>query len=158
MALGYTMNLPQEDRTMYQRSKFEDDLAGLLGGRVAEELVFNEITTGASNDLERVSRLARDMVTRYGMSDKLGPVTFGERDEMVFLGREIGERVNYSEEFAEAIDAEIHVIVFRAYDRARQALRDNIDRLHAVARRLVEAETIDREEFLSLVTEAQAAG
>jgi cell division protease FtsH len=98
------------------------------------------------------------MVTRYGMSDKLGPVTFGERDEMVFLGREIGERVNYSEEFAEAIDAEIHVIVFRAYDRARQALRDNIDRLHAVARRLVEAETIDREEFLSLVTEAQAAG
>jgi cell division protease FtsH len=157
LALGYTMNLPQEDRTMYMRSKFEDDLAGLLGGRVAEELVFDEITTGASNDLERVSRLARDMVTRYGMSEKLGPVTFGERDEMVFLGREIGERVNYSEEYAEAIDAEIRTIVMKAYDRARLSLRDNMDRLHAIARRLIEAETIDRDEFLVLMAEGQAA-
>jgi cell division protease FtsH len=156
MALGYTMNLPQEDRTLYQRSKFEDDLAGLLGGRVAEELVFDEITTGASNDLERVTRIARDMVTRYGMSDALGQVTYGESQEMVFLGRDIGERVNYSEDVAKAIDEEVHHIVMNAYGRARQALRDHIDQLHAVARRLIENETIDRDEFVGMMAGAGA--
>ena len=151
MALGYTMNLPESDRTMMVRSKFEDDIAGLLGGRVAEELIFDEITTGASNDLERVSQLARDMVTRYGMSDKLGPLTFGEREEMVFLGREIGEHVNYSQDIAEAIDEEVRGIVMRAHERATQALRDNLERLHAVAKRLIEVETIDRGEFEAML-------
>ncbi len=157
MALGYTMNLPTEDRTMYQRSKFEDDLAGLLGGRVAEELVFSEVTTGASNDLERVTRIARDMVMRYGMSEALGPVTFGQREELVFLGREIGEHVNYSQDVAQAIDDEIRSIVLRAHGRARQALQDNFDKLHAVARRLIEVETLDRDEFLGLVDGGQVA-
>jgi cell division protease FtsH len=151
MALGYTMNLPEEDRTLYQRSKFEDDLAGLLGGRVAEEIVFNDVTTGASNDLERATRLARDMVTRYGMSDDLGPVTFGEREEMVFLGREIGEHVNYSEDIAQAIDAEVRQLVVRAHERAAETLRANLDKLHAVAKRLIEVETIDRGEFEAIV-------
>jgi cell division protease FtsH len=151
MALGYTMNLPESDRTMARRSKFEDDIAGLLGGRVAEEIIFNEITTGASNDLERVSQIARDMVTRYGMSDKLGPLTFGEREEMVFLGREIGEHVNYSQDIAEAIDEEIRGIVMRAHERATQALKDNLERLHAVAKRLIEVETIDRTEFEAML-------
>jgi cell division protease FtsH len=151
MALGYTMNLPEEDRTLHMRSKFEDDLAGLLGGRAAEEIVFNEITTGASNDLDRVTRIARDMVTRYGMSDELGPVTFGERDEMVFLGREIGEQSNYSQDIAESIDDEVRRIVERAHERALQALRDNLDKLHAIAARLMEVETIDRQEFEALI-------
>ncbi|RIL09458.1 cell division protein FtsH, partial [bacterium] len=151
MALGYTMPLPQEDRTVYVRSKFEDEIAGLLGGRAAEEIVFDEVTTGASNDLERVTGLARDMVTRYGMSEVLGPVTFGERDEMVFLGREIGERVNYSEEIAEQIDAEVKRIVASAHERAAQVLRSNIEKLHAVSRRLIEVETIDRTEFEAIM-------
>ncbi len=151
MALGYTMPLPQEDRTVYVRSKFEDEIAGLLGGRAAEEIVFDEVTTGASNDLERVTGLARDMVTRYGMSEVLGPVTFGERDEMVFLGREIGERVNYSEEIAEQIDAEVRRIVAAAHERARQVLRTNIEKLHTISRRLIEVETIDRTEFEAIM-------
>jgi cell division protease FtsH len=151
MALGYTMSLPEEDRTLYLKSKFEDDLAGLLGGRVAEELVFEDVTTGASNDLERVTRLARDMVTRYGMSEVLGPVTFGEREEMIFLGREIGEHVNYSEDIAQAIDDEVKRIVLKAHRRATQALRENIDKLHAVAKRLIEVETIDRTELEALL-------
>ncbi|MCB0215967.1 MAG: cell division protein FtsH, partial [Chloroflexi bacterium] len=151
MALGYTMHLPDEDRTMALKSKFEDDIAGLLGGRVAEEIIFDEITTGASNDLERVTAMARNMVTRYGMSAKLGPLTFGQAEEMVFLGREIGEHVNYSEDVAEEIDGEVRRIVMQAHERATQALRDNLDKLHAVARRLIEIETIDRTEFEALV-------
>jgi cell division protease FtsH len=97
MALGYTMPLPEEDHLLYGKNKFTDELAGLLGGRVAEEEVFGDITTGASNDLERVTSLARRMVTQYGMSELLGPQTFGEKEELVFLGREIGEQRNYSE-------------------------------------------------------------
>ncbi len=158
MALGYTMNLPTHDRTMYQRSKFEDDIAGLLGGRVAEEVVFDEVTTGASNDLERVTRMARDMVTRYGMSETLGPLTFGERDEMVFLGREIGEQVNYSQDVAETIDAEVRRIVTAAHKRATDILRTHIDKLHAVSKRLMEKETIDAAEFQGLIGTSAAAG
>jgi len=145
------MNLPEEDRTMFLQSKFEDDMAGLLGGRAAEEIVFDEITTGASNDLERVTRIARDMVMRFGMSETLGPVTFGEREETVFLGREIGEHINYSQDMATAIDEEVERLVRRAHERARAALIDNIDRLHAVAKRLIEVETIDRGEFEKLL-------
>ncbi len=151
MALGYTMNMPENDRTMIVRSKFEDDIAGLLGGRVAEQIIFNEVTTGASNDLERVTRIARDMVTRYGMSERLGPLIFGEREEMVFLGREIGEHVNYSQDIAEAIDEEVLSIILRAQERATQALKDNLERLHAVAKRLIEVETIDRSEFEAML-------
>jgi cell division protease FtsH len=151
MALGYTMNLPTHDRTMFQRSKFEDDIAGLLGGRVAEEVVFDEVTTGASNDLERVTRIARDMVTRYGMSETLGPLTYGEREEMVFLGREIGEHVNYSQDVAETIDAEVRRIVTTAHKRATDIIKTHIDKLHAVSKRLMEKETIDAAEFQGLV-------
>ncbi len=119
MALGYTMSLPEEDHLLYAQSKFEDELAGLLGGRVAEEEVFGDVTTGASNDLERVTSLARRMVTQYGMSEVLGPQTFGEKEELVFLGREIGEQRNYSEEIAEAIDMEVRRLVHEAHERAR---------------------------------------
>ncbi len=123
MALGYTMPLPEEDHLLYGRNKFLDELAGLLGGRVAEEEVFGDITTGASNDLERVTSLARRMVTQYGMSEVLGPQTFGEKEELVFLGREIGEQRNYSEEVAEAIDTEVRRLVRDAHDRAREIVR-----------------------------------
>ncbi len=157
MALGYTMNLPTEDRAIYQQSKFEDDLAGLLGGRVAEDLVFGDVTTGASNDLDRATSMARDMVMRYGMSRRLGPVQFGEREEMVFLGREIGEHKNYSEEVAQLIDEEVRAIITAAYERARGVLIRNLDVLHALASRLIEVETIDRSEFERLVGSLAAA-
>jgi cell division protease FtsH len=154
MALGYTMGLPDEDRYLRNRAKFEDDLAGLLGGRAAEELVFKDVTTGASNDLERATKMARAMVTQYGMSDKLGPLTFGEKEELVFLGREIGEQRNYSEAVAQEIDAEVKRIITRAYDRAKEVLVEHRDKLEAVARRLIEHETIDAPEFNALVAAA----
>jgi cell division protease FtsH len=143
MALGYTMPLPQDDRYLMQRSKFEDELAGLLGGRAAEELVFSDVTTGASNDLERATRLARKMVTEYGMSEKLGPLTFGRKEELVFLGREIGEQRNYSEEVAQAIDEEVRRLINQAHETALHILRENKDKLVAVAKRLIEVETLD---------------
>jgi cell division protease FtsH len=153
LALGYTMNLPTEDRTLYQQSKFEDDLAGLMGGRVAEELIFEDVTTGASNDLDRATTIARDMVTRYGMSELLGPVQFGEREELVFLGREIGEHANYSDDVAQTIDDEVRRIIMKGHDRARAVLAASIDRLDAVAKRLIEVETIDRAEFEAILAQ-----
>ncbi len=151
MALGYTMPLPEEDRYLRSRAKFEDDLAGLLGGRAAEELVFNDVTTGASNDLERATKIARAMVTQYGMSEKLGPMTFGEKDELVFLGKEIGEQRNYSEAVAREIDAEVKRIVTKAYERAKQVLTEHLDKLQELAQRLIEQETVDAEEFKALL-------
>jgi len=150
MALGYTMPLPDEDHLLYSRDKFRDELAGLLGGRVAEEEVFGDITTGASNDLERVTKLARAMVTQYGMSDVLGPQTFGEKEELIFLGREIGEQRNYSEEIAEEIDREVRKLVHEAYQRARTIIRESRAKLDELARRLIDHETVDANEFLAI--------
>ncbi len=147
MALGYTMPLPEEDHLLYSKNKFKDELAGLLGGRVAEEEVFGDITTGASNDLERVTKLARSMVTQYGMSDELGPQTFGEKEEMMFLGREIGEQRNYSEEVAESIDREVRSLVDEAYGRAREILRSHRNKLDEVAHYLLDNETMDAQAF-----------
>ncbi len=151
MALGYTMPLPEDDRYLKQRSKFEDELAGLLGGRAAEELIFSDITTGASNDLERATRLARKMVTEYGMSDKLGPLTFGHKEELVFLGREIGEQRNYSEEVAKAIDDEVRRLITQAHETALRILRENKDKLINVARQLIETETLEGPELEALI-------
>ncbi|MCX7791447.1 MAG: cell division protein FtsH, partial [Chloroflexaceae bacterium] len=150
MALGYTMPLPEEDHLLYGRNKFRDELAGLLGGRVAEEEVFGDITTGASNDLERVTSLARRMVTQYGMSDVLGPQTFGEKEELIFRGREIGEQRNYSEEVAEASDKEVRRLVDEAYERARTIIRTYRDKLDEIAHRLIEKETIEATEFQAM--------
>jgi cell division protease FtsH len=150
MALGYTMPLPEEDHLLYAQSKFEDELAGLLGGRVAEEEVFGDVTTGASNDLERVTSLARRMVTQYGMSEVLGPQTFGEKEELVFLGREIGEQRNYSEEIAEAIDMEVRRLVHDAHERARDIVRTYRSKLDELAHRLIEQETVDAAEFAAM--------
>ena len=150
MALGYTMPLPQEDQLLHGRNKLRDELAGLLGGRAAEEEVFGDITTGASNDLERVTAVARKMVTQYGMSDVLGPQTFGEKDELIFLGREIGEQRNYSEEIAESIDKEVRLLVDEAHGRARDIIRTYRAKLDEVARRLMEHETLDAAEFQAI--------
>jgi cell division protease FtsH len=147
MAGGYTLMLPEEDRTLMPRKKLMADMVGLLGGRAAEELVFDDITSGASNDLERVTRMARAMVTRLGMSEDLGPMVYGQKEELIFLGREISEQRDYSESIAEQIDQEVRSLVAEAHDRARQILSDYRDFLDAVAERLLEVETVTREEF-----------
>jgi cell division protease FtsH len=122
-----------------------------LGGRASEEIVFNEITTGASNDLERATKLARSMVTQYGMSDKLGPRTFGEKEELVFLGKEIGEQRNYSEEVARAIDSEVRNLIEEAHSRAKSVLSAQRATLDAVAQKLIEVESIDSVELNSII-------
>jgi cell division protease FtsH len=153
MALGYTMALPTEDRYLQSKTEFEDKIAGLLGGNVSERMVFNDTTTGSSNDIEKATDLARRMVTEFGMSDRLGPLSFGKRDELVFLGREIGEQRNYSDEIAKTIDEEVRAIVDRAYERATQVLETHRDRLDALARKLIAEETVDQQGFESLFSD-----
>ena len=150
MALGYTMSLPAEDRYLHSKTEFEDKIAGMLGGNVAETIVFGDTTTGSSNDLEKATNLARAMVTQYGMSEKLGPLTFGKKEEMIFLGREISEQRNYSDEVAAKIDAEVREIIDRAFGRAKEALTTHREVLDRLAALLVEKETIEHEEFESL--------
>jgi cell division protease FtsH len=147
MAGGYTIMLPEEDRTLMSRKKLYADMVGLLGGRAAEEIVFDDITSGASNDLERVTRMARAMVTRLGMSDELGPMVYGQKEELIFLGREISEQRDYSEAVAQQIDKEVRKIVNDAYEHAKSIVFEYRDKLDAVAKRLLEVETITREEF-----------
>lgn len=147
MAGGYTIILPEEDRTLMSKKKIIADMVGLLGGRAAEELVFNDITSGAANDLERVTKMARSMITRLGMSDILGPMVYGQKEELIFLGREISEQRDYSEAVAEKIDGEVHKLVGDAYDRAKKILAKYRNELNEVAHHLMEFETISREEF-----------
>jgi cell division protease FtsH len=150
MALGYTMSLPQEDRYLHSKTEFEDKIAGMLGGNVSETLVFGDTTTGSSNDIEKATSLARAMVTQYGMSEKLGPLAFGKKEEMVFLGREISEQRNYSDEVAAKIDAEVRAIIDQGFARAKEALTKHRDVLDKLAALLVEKETIEHDEFESL--------
>ena len=140
---GYTRFVPPEDRYLTTRAQFKDMLATALGGRVAEELTFKEITTGASNDLEHATRLARNMVTRYGMSDKLGPRTFGKREELVFLGKEISEQRDYGDRVAEEIDQEVHAIIEEAHTAAIELLTAHKAKLVQLARHLISHETIE---------------
>jgi cell division protease FtsH len=144
---GFTLALPVEDSTLMSRKKLMAEMTGLLGGRVAEEIVFNDITSGASNDIERVTKLARTMVTRLGMSSDLGPMVYGQKEEMIFLGREISEQRDYSEAVAEKIDKEVRELVEAAYARTRQLLTQYRDRLDAVATKLLEVETLSRDDF-----------
>ncbi len=145
--LGYTISLPKEDRFLETRSALMDNLAMTLGGRVAEELVFHELTTGAANDLEKVTATAKQMIMKYGMSEKLGPRTLGRRGDMPFLGREMGAEPDYSEEIAKEIDDEIRRIVEEASERALTVLREQIDDVHLLSGLLIEQETIDRDAF-----------
>jgi cell division protease FtsH len=150
MAGGYTLALPQEDRTLMGRNKLIADMVGLMGGRAAEEIVFNDITSGASNDLERVTKMARAMVTRLGMSNDLGPMVYGQKEELIFLGREISEQRDYSEAVAEQIDKEVKSLVMDAYDKAKGILLQYRDFLDAIAHKLLEVETLSREDFEAL--------
>ncbi len=147
MAGGYTIALPSEDRTMMPRKKMIADMVGLLGGRAAEELVFDDITSGAGNDIERVTQIARQMVTRLGMSSEMGPMVYGQKEELIFLGREISEQRDYSEAVAEQIDNEVRKLVTDAYARARQILSQYREKLDAVAQKLLEVETLTKDEF-----------
>jgi cell division protease FtsH len=147
MAGGYVISLPTEDRYLEDQSKFEAELAAMLGGRAAEEVIFDEVTTGASDDLTKATKLARAMVTQYGMSKKLGPLIFGEKDELVFLGKEIGEQRNYSEEIARQIDREVRRIVDSAHQKALMLIRENRAKLDEIAARLLKEETLDAQSF-----------
>ncbi|NLU44072.1 MAG: ATP-dependent metallopeptidase FtsH/Yme1/Tma family protein [Acholeplasmataceae bacterium] len=148
---GYTLSLPKEDRYYATRSELLDELKLLLGGRVAESLVLHEISSGASNDLQRATELARQMICEYGMSETLGAVTFGHRQEQVFLGRDIGKENNYSEEVAAQIDNEIRKFITEAYDGTVKLLTDNLDKLHLIAEALIERETLEGSEVKQLM-------
>ena len=150
-ALGYTISLPREDRYLTTKSNLMDRLAMTLGGRTAEELVFHEVTTGAADDLEKVTSTAKQMVMRYGMSEKLGPRVLGRNHDMPFLGREMGAEPDYSEEIAREIDDEIRRVIEEAHTRAREVLEQHIDKLHQLSMILIERETIDKEQFERLL-------
>ena len=147
MAGGYTMNRPTEDKSFMSKTEMEENIVSLLGGRVAEALILNDISTGASNDIERASQIARNMVTKYGMSERVGAIMFGGGQGEVFLGRDFAQTKDYSEETANVIDEEVKRIVDTAYNRARTILSEHVDKLHAVASVLLEKEKIEGEEF-----------
>ena len=153
MAGGYTMYRPSEDKSFMSKSEMEENIVSLLGGRVAESLILNDISTGASNDIERASKIARDMVSKYGMSDTVGAIMFGAGQEEVFLGRDLTQSKNYSEQTAAIIDAETKKIIDKAYKRAEEILKEHIDKLHVVAGILLEKEKIDGEEFAKVFEE-----
>jgi cell division protease FtsH len=150
-ALGYTISLPREDRYLTTKTALMEQLAAVLGGRAAEELVFNEVTTGAANDLEKVTHTAKQMIMRYGMSEKLGPRVLGRNQDMPFLGREMAAEADYSEDLAREIDGEIRNVIELAHKRARKVLEEHLDELHRLSAILVERETIDKDQFLRLL-------
>ena len=147
MAGGYTMYRPTEDKSFMSKTEMEENIVSLLGGRVAEKLILNDISTGASNDIERATKIARSMVTKYGMSDRVGAIMLGSTQEEVFLGRDFAQSKEYSEETAAIIDEETKIIIDAAYHKAEEILKENIDKLHTVAGILLEKEKIDGEEF-----------
>ena len=148
MAGGFTMSLPTEDRSYSSKMEMGEEIVVLLGGRVAEALILGDISTGASNDIERATKMANAMVTRYGMSDIIGPIVYGGDSDQVFLGRDMGQSGrNYSEKIAAEIDDEIKKIILNAYKLTEQILKDNIEKLHSVAKFLIEHEKMSGEEF-----------
>ena len=155
MAGGYTMYKPTEDKSFMSKTEMEEHIISLLGGRVAEKLILDDISTGASNDIERATSIARAMVTQYGMSERLGTITFGSNQGEVFLGRDLAQSKEYSEETAAIIDEEIKRIIDSAYDRAIEILRSNIEKLHQVAKVLLEKEKIDGEEFEEIFSDVK---
>ena len=154
---GHTRFLPEEETSLITQNQLEARLAAALGGRVAEEIMFYEVTTGAGNDLEQATNIARAMITRLGMSKKLGPRTFGKREELVFLGREISEQRDYSDTIAETIDDEVHSLVQTAYEVAKSLLNENLGKLSALAKYLVEHESVEGEELTNLLNSAPAS-
>ena len=152
-AAGYTMRMPDEEKYMKTRSEFLDDLCAILGGYVAEEIKFKDISTGAANDLKEATNIARGLVTKYGMSKKIGPISFGKTEELVFLGREIATEREYSEETAAKIDKEVADIIKKCYRRTKKLLQRNTDKMERVVKELIKKETLEKEEFEKLVKE-----
>jgi cell division protease FtsH len=150
-AAGYTIKTPTEDRHMRKREEYLEDLSVMLGGYAAEQIIFNDITTGASSDMRGATQLAKDMVTQWGMSEALGPRTYGEREDLIFLGRNIHENRDYSEKIAEKIDQEIDKLIADALEKAKQIIADNREAVERVAKILIEKETLEREPFLEAV-------
>ncbi|WP_346894452.1 ATP-dependent zinc metalloprotease FtsH [Clostridium sp. UBA7503] len=151
MAGGYTLHLPNEDTAYTSKSKLRDDMVGLLGGRVAEALILGDISTGAKNDIDRTTSIAKKMVMEYGMTDALGPISFGKEDGEVFMGRDFGRTRDFSEEVASKIDREIKALIDEAYERTETILKENIDKLHDVAKALLEREKLTAEEFNAIM-------
>jgi cell division protease FtsH len=150
-ALGLTISLPTEDRYLTTKSALMDQMAMTLGGRAAEELIFHEVTTGAANDLEKVTHISKQMVMRFGMSEKLGPRVLGRNHDQPFLGREMGNEPDYSDEIAREIDDEIRRIIEESHETAVRVLREHLDDLHHLSNILIERETIDRDQFERLL-------
>jgi len=153
-ALGLTQQLPVDEKHTYPRRYLENSISILLGGRAAEELVLKDFTTGAGNDIERATNLARKMVCEWGMSDKMGPLSYGKKEEQIFLGREFATHKDYSEETAKNIDAEVMAIVARNYERSKQLLTDHIDLLHKISSELLEKEVLSGAEIDTLIGDA----
>ena len=151
---GYTMHLPEEDTAYTSKSKLKDEMVGLLGGRVAEQLIIGDISTGAKNDIDRASAIARAMVMEYGMSEKVGAISYGNDHNEVFLGRDLGNGRNFSEEIGALLDSEIKALIDNAYKNAEQLLKDNINKLHAVAKALLEKEKLEGAEFAEIFENA----
>ena len=151
MAGGYTMSLPEQDKSFVSKKEMEENIVTLLGGRVAEQLVLEDISTGASNDLERATSTARSMVTRYGFSEKLGPVVYGNDQNEVFLGRDLGSSKDYSDRVAGEIDDEVRSIIEKAYQQATAILNAHMDQLHLLAKYLIIHEKIERDDFETLM-------
>lgn len=155
-ALGYVITLPEEDRFLKSKRELLDNITQLLGGRVSEEMNFNDITSGAQNDLDRATKITRKMITEYGMSEKLGPVTFKGEEEEVFLGKELGSRPHYSDDIASAIDKEVHNIIMDSYERARKILLENKETLNDLANELMKKETLTRDEILKVLSKVES--
>ncbi len=151
-AAGYTLKLPAEDKHLHSRSEFIEELSVFLAGYTAEKMIFNEITTGAANDLEHASDLARRIVTQYGMSEKIGPITYGRREELIFLGKEIATEKDYSEKMAAEIDAEVSRLIVETQKTAEKIISENRSLLDKIAKRLIEKETIEKEEFEKMMS------
>jgi len=150
-AAGYTMRMPVEEKYMKTHSEFLDDLCAILGGYVAEEIKFKDISTGAANDLKEATNIARGLVTKYGMSKKIGPISFGKSEEMIFLGREISTERDYSEETAAKIDNEVASIIRKCYNRTKKLLQKNKNKLEKITQELIKKETLEKDEFEKLI-------
>ena len=151
---GYTLSLPSEDKMYSSKTQMTEEIVVLLAGRVAEKLVLDDISTGASNDIQRATKIARAMITKYGMSEKLGPLSFGNDQEEVFIGKDFGQTRNYSENVASQIDSEMKNIVDGCYKKCEELLNANMNALHKVAEVLLEKEKIEGDEFLAIFNEA----
>lgn len=148
---GYVMPLPSGDSMLRSLDQFKDDIIAIMGGRAAEEIIYQQLTTGASNDLQQATRLARAMVTQFGMSERLGPRAYGSNQGPIFLGRDMGEIRDYSETYAQAIDDEVKRILQDAYQSAKNLLLENLDKMHVLVKILIERETLDSHEFVQIM-------